>query len=287
MKKGFVSLVLISLVFYYLLISSLFFTGCQTVDLPKEKYYQFYSKSNVIIKKDSILCSLNNPLNCPLRFYISTSDDNLNKSLQALNPVVVSCKKDTVIKIKIYGKSNNLIPSWKTVLGDPNNKIFYNKVSLPFCKGKSYKVIQGYNGWFFHNTDYLRNSIDFGLKINDTICAADDGFVVGVVKDYKIGGSDKRLEPFANFITIYHPQTGLFTQYVHLKYNGSLVKVGDIVKQGQAIGLVGLTGRTSIEHLHFNVLIPIENEDGLKSMPIEFIENYRGKDISNNSVVKK
>ena len=273
--------------FYFLLISILLYTSCQNIDIPKEKYYQFYSNSNVIIKNDSILCSLNNPLNCPLRFYISTSDVNLNKTLQALNPVIVSCKKDTLIKIKIQSKSNNIMPLWKTILGDPNNKIVYNKVSLPFCKGKSYKVIQGYNGWFFHNTDYLRYSIDFGLKLNDTICAADDGFVVGVVKDYKVGGRAKSLEPYANFITIYHPQTGLFTQYVHLKYNGSLVKVGDNVKQGQPLGLVGLTGRTTIEHLHFNVLIPTENEDGLKSIPIEFIENYKGKDLINNSVVKK
>jgi hypothetical protein len=274
-------------ILYYLLISILLFTSCKTVDIPRKKYYQFFSNSNVIIKNDSILCKLNNPLKCPLRFYISTSDVNLNKSLQALNPVIVSCKKDTLIKIKIQGKSNNIIPLWKTMLGDPSNKIVYNKVSLPFCKGKSYKVIQGYNGWFSHYTDYLRYSIDFGLKLKDTICAADDGFVVGVVKDYKVGGIDKRFEPYANFITIYHPKTGLFTQYVHLKYHGSLVKAGDIVKQGQAIGLVGKTGRTTIEHLHFNVLIPIENEDGLKSVPIEFIEDYKGKDLINGSVVKK
>lgn len=273
--------------FYCLLISVLLHTSCQKVDIPNEKYYQFYSNSNVIIKNDSLLCSLNNPLDCPLRFYISTSDDNLNKSLQALQPVIVSCKKDTLIKIKIKGISHNVKTFWKTMLGDPNNKIVYKKVSLPFCKGKSYKVIQGYDGWFFHNTDYLRYSIDFGLKLNDTICAADDGFVVGVVKDYKVGGRAKSLEPYANFITIYHPQTGLLTQYVHLKFAGSFVKVGDVVKQGQALGLVGLTGRTTIEHLHFNVLKPIENEDGSKSVPIEFVENYRGKDLRNNCVVKK
>ena len=272
---------------YCILISILLFTSCQTADIPKEKYYQFFSNSNVTIKNDSILCSLNNPLDCPLRFYISTTDVDLNKSLQALNPVILSCKKDTLIKMKIQRKSNNTMPLWKTVLGDPNNKLVYNKVCLPFCKGRSYKVIQGYDAWFFHNTDYLRYSLDFNLKVNDTICAADDGFVVGVIKDYKVGGRAKSFEPYANFITIYHPHSGLFTQYVHLKCNGSLVKVGDIVKQGQAIGLVGMTGRTTTEHLHFNVLIPIENEDGLRSMPIEFIENYRGKDLGSNSIVKK
>ena len=79
---------------YCILISILLFTSCQTVDIPKEKYYQLFSNSNVTIKNDSILCSLNNPLDCPLRFYISTTDVDLNKSLQALNPVIVSCKKD-------------------------------------------------------------------------------------------------------------------------------------------------------------------------------------------------
>ena len=172
-------------------------------------------------------------------------------------------------------------------MGDLDRKIDYNKMGLPFCKGKSYKIVQGFNGQYSHHTDYSRYAIDFGLQTNDTICAADDGFVVGVIKDYTIGGNDKRLQEFANYITLYHPHSGLYTQYAHLKYNGSLVKVGDIVKQGQAIGLSGMTGFTSKAHLHFNVLIPCPPKDGFKSTPIDFIEHYNGNSLKINDIVKK
>ena len=273
---------------FYCFLIPLLIAGCQSIELPKEKYFQFYSKSDVIIKNDSLICALNNPLDCPLRIYISTSDSVLNKSLSYLNPIIVHSGKDTLLKIKIYKSNSDSIKTyWRTSLGDPARKIVYNKVSLPFCKGKSYRIVQGYNGKHSHYTDYSRNAIDFNLENNDTICAADDGFVVGVIKDYKIGGNDKRLEEFANFITLYHPHSGLYTQYAHLKYNGSLVKIGDMVKQGQAIGLVGLTGWTTKEHLHFNVLIPIANNDGLQSVPIAFIEHYNGIDLKKNDLVKK
>jgi murein DD-endopeptidase MepM/ murein hydrolase activator NlpD len=265
----------------------MFFTGCNSVVLPTEKYYQFYSDSHVAVKNDTLYCSLNNPLDCPLRIYISTSDSILNKSLIYLYPIIIKPKTDTLLKIKIDSKSNKIRPFWRTALGDPDRKVVPDNISLPFCKGKSYKIIQGYNGKFSHNTDYSRYSLDFNLKSNDTICAVDDGFVVGVIKDYKAGGSDKRLKEFANFITLYHPQSGLYSQYVHLKHNGSLVKVGDFVKQGQAIGLAGLTGWTSIEHLHLNILVPVDNPDVFKSIPVEFIGHYRGTDLKRGDILKK
>ena len=56
------------------------------------------------------------------------------------------------------------------------------------------------------------------------------------------------------FIAIYHTQSGLYTQYVHLNHKGVLVKLGDYVKKGQPIGISGMTGFTTIEHLHFNVI---------------------------------
>ena len=191
-----------------------------------------------------------------------------------------------MIRVK-RNSANKLEAFWGACMGDLGRKIDYNKMSLPFFKGKSYKIVQGYNGKYSHKTDYSRYAIDFGLQTNDTICAADDGFVVGVIKDYTVGGNDIRLEEFANYITLYHPLSGLYTQYVHLKYNGSLVKVGDTVKQGQAIGLAGMTGFTSIAHLHFNVLIPCPPKDGFKSVPIEFIEHYRGNSLRVNDIVKK
>jgi murein DD-endopeptidase MepM/ murein hydrolase activator NlpD len=275
-------------IFYCILSLILLFAGCDRIDIPKEKYHQFYSNSSVTIKNDTMFCALSNPLDCPLRIYISTSDSLLNKSVPHLHPITLQPRTDTLLQVKVDAANSDKIKTfWRTALGDPKSAITYNKISLPFCRGRSYKIIQGYNGWHSHDNDYHRFAIDFDLKINDTICAADDGFVVGLINDYKVGGNDKRLEPFANWITLYHPHAGLYTQYAHLKYHGSLVKLGDVVKQGQAIGLAGVTGRTSGEHLHFNVLIPTDDMLFLKSVPIEFVENYIGKDLSEDDVVKK
>jgi len=276
-------------ILYYIIIISIVSVGCQSNDLPKERYYQFdLSAIKVYMRNDTLFCYLINSLDCPLRFYISTSDSTINKSLHSLYPITFRSKKDTLITIPVHSNSTGKVETfWGACMGDLDRKIACNKMSLPFCKGKNYKIVQGYNGQYSHHTDYSRYSIDFGLQNNDTICAADDGFVVGVIKDYKIGGNDKRLEEFANYITLYHPHSGLYTQYAHLEYNGSLVKIGDIVKQGQSIGLAGMTGFTSIAHLHFNVLIPCPPKDGFRSTPIEFIEHYSGNSLRINDTVKK
>ncbi|MBT3916583.1 MAG: peptidoglycan DD-metalloendopeptidase family protein [Rhodospirillaceae bacterium] len=44
-----------------------------------------------------------------------------------------------------------------------------------------------------------------------------------------------------------------FTQYCHMKKNSIIVKKGDRVEAGKAIGFVGLSGKTEFPHLHFQV----------------------------------
>jgi lipoprotein NlpD len=51
-------------------------------------------------------------------------------------------------------------------------------------------------------------------------------------------------------VKIWHPDD-LMTVYAHNLEN--LVKVGDWVEQGQVIGTVGSTGRSSAPHLHFEI----------------------------------
>ena len=64
-----------------------------------------------------------------------------------------------------------------------------------------------------------------------------------------------------------------------------MVKVGDFVKFGQAIGLSGKTGLTTTEHLHFNVLKP--NKSGMESIPIKFKEGYTGNSLKKGQWIKK
>mgnify|MGYP000779460205 CR=1 FL=1 len=83
---------------------------------------------------------------------------------------------------------------------------------------------------------------DIKTCAKDTIRAVFDG-VVRMSKPYYAYG---------NIVVIRHAN-GLETLYSHNFKN--LVKAGDVVKAGQAIGLTGRTGRATTEHVHFETRI--------------------------------
>jgi murein DD-endopeptidase MepM/ murein hydrolase activator NlpD len=83
----------------------------------------------------------------------------------------------------------------------------------------------------------------------------------------------------ANGIVVYadmHPQFGnlveidhgndILTRYAHA--SKLMVHVGDVVKKGQLISLVGSTGRSTGNHLHFEVRFR-----GLAQNPVRFLQN--------------
>lgn len=88
------------------------------------------------------------------------------------------------------------------------------------------------------------NSVDFGAPTGTPILAAADGTVI-VEK-----GAGKWYGGYGNYIVIAH-DNGTQTLYAHNSKN--FVSVGDVVKQGQQIGLVGSTGRSTGPHVHFEV----------------------------------
>jgi len=260
--------------------------GCSENDkLPKVKYYQFDFPVNYSHNNDTLKVEIRNPLNCPLRISLSSADTSLHDIVAKFGTVTLKEKSDTIVNYYLKGQKKIGL-GFNSVVGDLTKKILKEKFSLPFPKNRSYKIIQGYNGSHSHNTDYSRYAIDFSLNIDDTVCSAADGYVVGVIKDYELGGTTQKWTDYSNYITIYHPQSGLFTQYVHLIKNGSFVKVGDTVVKGQPIGLSGMTGYTTIPHLHFSVLKP-DLKDGLASTESEFEEGYKGTDLTENTTVKK
>lgn len=89
-----------------------------------------------------------------------------------------------------------------------------------------------------------------GKSITCNVLAHSDGVVVGVVSNYN--KTDKTGSSYGNYVKIKH-NNGYFTLYAHLKYKSVTVKVGDRVSQGQVIGYMGNTGRSSAAHLHFEV----------------------------------
>lgn len=146
--------------------------------------------------------------------------------------------------------------SWhyKYTMGDVTAAATYNNLfayDLPFQKGKSFKVYQGYNGSFSHQNT---NAIDFTMPEGTEVLAARDGKVVRVVQNNNQGCATEDCKQYNNYIIIMHDD-GSFASYVHIRYNGSKVKPGDVVKRGDVIAYSGNTGWSSGPHLHFECFI--------------------------------
>ena len=261
--------------------------GCKTVSiLPGVKYNQYDYGKSFTYNKDTLIIKLDNPLHCPLRVWFFSSDEQLQEEFDKIIPITLNSNSDTIFSFaNISHKVENI--KFSSRLGDISKKIENIKLDLPFSKNRKYTIIQENNTNFTHNSDWSRFALDFDLKTNDTICSATDGFVVGVVDKYKYSGKGSEWKPYANYLTIYEPTSGIFTQYVHLIENGSLVKIGEKVKRGQKIALSGNTGQSTEEHLHFSALIPVNNDDGLKSIPIEFVGGIKAINIKKGDVLKK
>ncbi len=92
-------------------------------------------------------------------------------------------------------------------------------------------------------------AIDFEMPIGTPLVAARAGTVVAV-RDHFADGNDKDLEE--NYVMVRHADSTV-ARYIHLTRGGALVRVGDVVPQGQRIALSGNTGQTGGPHLHFDV----------------------------------
>jgi murein DD-endopeptidase MepM/ murein hydrolase activator NlpD len=87
----------------------------------------------------------------------------------------------------------------------------------------------------------LHSGIDFIAKEGVPVVAAADGVVVKA----------RLAQSWGNIVVVRHDGT-YSTSYSHMKSMN--VKEGDKVQKGKVIGLVGHTGLSSQDHLHFEML---------------------------------
>jgi len=81
---------------------------------------------------------------------------------------------------------------------------------------------------------------------------------------------------YGNMVDVDH-DNGLTSRYAHL--SRSLVKAGDVVMKGQVIAMVGVTGRTTGPHLHFEV-----REKGIPLNPNKFLSMGNNDTVINASL---
>jgi murein DD-endopeptidase MepM/ murein hydrolase activator NlpD len=90
----------------------------------------------------------------------------------------------------------------------------------------------------------MHKGIDFAAPRGTPIYAAGDGTIE------KAG----KFSSYGNYVRIRH-RAGLETAYAHMQGFHAGIRPGSRVKQGQVIGYVGTTGRSTGPHLHYEILI--------------------------------
>ncbi|MBV8193336.1 MAG: M23 family metallopeptidase [Alphaproteobacteria bacterium] len=107
----------------------------------------------------------------------------------------------------------------------------------------------------------MHNGVDLVAPTGTPIHAASDGKVVGAAPNAGYG----------NWIRIEHAHN-VATVYGHLSEFAPGISAGVEVHQGQVIGFVGNTGRSTGPHLHFEVI-----KDGKAIDPLTFPETKRAR----------
>jgi len=111
---------------------------------------------------------------------------------------------------------------------------------------------------------YIHRGVDIStFRYNDPIVATADGQVVTV--DYDSNG-------FGNYVIIRHKH-GFYTRYGHMQ--SFKVRTGQRVQQGEVIGYIGNTGRSTGPHVHYEVHIGSDVVD-----PYKFL-NVRAAPVAN------
>lgn len=123
-------------------------------------------------------------------------------------------------------------PVASTVTSYPTtNGLILGYFIRPVASGVKTQGLHGHNG------------IDIGAPIGTPIRAVADGKVVLA----RVGGWGGG---YGNYVIIQHPN-GMQTLYAHM--NSVNVSMGDSVSQGNTIGTVGNTGKSSGPHLHIEI----------------------------------
>lgn len=136
--------------------------------------------------------------------------------------------------------------------------------ALPYPKGKTKYLIQGYNSRFSHRG---RLALDFKMRRGSPVTAARSGVVTAMEQRATGGGLKKKYLHNGNFVIVRHSD-GTQAYYGHLQHNGAAVNVSDTVQAGQVIAHSGSTGYSAFPHLHFIVWKPAAT--GRKQVPTRF-----------------
>jgi hypothetical protein len=154
-------------------------------------------------------------------------------------------------------KVRPLLASFSSAASYPLREKFYEDSVTPSIWPVRGAITAGFGQRMdpFSGEGNFHNGVDIAAPVGTPIRAAADGILFHAGPDAGYG----------NEALIDHGY-GLTTKYGHLR--NLMVVVGQEVTRGQIIGTVGMTGRTTGPHLHYEVLV-----GGIPVNPVNYLHN--------------
>jgi len=172
---------------------------------------------------------------------------------QQQDAIIAAAMQSVWTQVQLWSQSNNVgqiaasaghSTKYRFIWPEPKAQI-----SQPF--GPSHLALEPpYAGY-----PHFHTGIDLVEPFGSPVFAADDGVVA------LVGSSS---QGYGRYVVIAH-SGGLDTLYGHL--STAVVKVGQVVVQGQTIGLEGSTGNSTGPHLHFELRIKQQPIDPTPYLP--------------------
>lgn len=182
---------------------------------------------------------------------------------QGLGPLVVLAE----LALEDGSQAYRSEVSFRARFGDPEVQPSEYNYGLPYPKGQTFAVLQGFHGAFSHHgsNEY---AVDFDCPVATRVLATRPGTVV--VANAKAQGSGTTPDFLdykrTNFVIVMHDD-GTLGEYMHLAPATVQVKPGQHVERGQELALSGNTGFSSTPHLHFQVMTAARDGVSARSFP--------------------
>lgn len=161
------------------------------------------------------------------------------------------------IEKKLYAQSKSFDEVIK--LAKTKEKMLSSIPAIIPVNRKDLRAGIGPYGWRIdpiYKTRAMHTGMDFPSETGTPVYATGDGKVINVESNYW---------GYGNIVLIDHG-FGYQTLYAHL--SAFKTKIGQVVKRGEVIGLVGSTGKSTAPHLHYEVL-----RNGEKVNPVNYYYN--------------
>lgn len=180
-----------------------------------------------------------------------------NGSTLTLDPKAFSAEGSYATTTLTSGSGQPRVATQPTGLTEP-----ITRALLAEAKGIKPNEVQTRRPWTA--AEFMAQGRDYGgMRYSSGLFQVHTGWDLNTTMENTPGGSPAKAAadgivwfvgwtPMGNTVVLYHPQFRRHTRYGHLK-DRSALKVGQIVRHGEPVGIIGATN-TGSPHLHFDVI---------------------------------